>query len=162
MNMIALADSSWGIGLGTELLYNIPEDKAYFRTKTTGKTVIMGRITYESLPCGSLPDRKNIILTRNKDYRCSSDVTVCCSFDDLLNNINGQDSDDIFVIGGEQIYKLLEKYCSRAFVTKVLQDKPADKYLMNLDSSGKWQLCEESELKYYHDIPFRFCEYKKI
>ena len=65
MNMIAAADLEWGIGKGGDLLYNIPEDMRFFRETTSGKTVIMGRATLESLPGGKpLPKRRNIIISR--------------------------------------------------------------------------------------------------
>ena len=68
MQMIAAADRNWGIGLKNRLLVRIPSDMKFFRSETTGKTVIMGRKTLETFPGGKpLPDRRNIVLTRDMD-----------------------------------------------------------------------------------------------
>ena len=70
MNLIAAADAAFGIGNKGKLLISIPEDMKYFRAHTVGKTVIMGRKTLESFPNKKpLPDRRNIVLTRNPNYR---------------------------------------------------------------------------------------------
>ena len=63
MNIISAVDLNWGIGKGNDLLFDIPEDKSYFRETTLNKTVIMGRKTFQSLPFGALPKRRNIILS---------------------------------------------------------------------------------------------------
>lgn len=160
MIIIAAADLNNGIGFRNDLLYNIPEDKKFFREKTTGKTVIMGRKTYESLPFRPLPDRRNIILTENRSVSYEGAETVH-SIDELLSVISDIPEDDVFAAGGSEIYRLLEKYCSKAYITRIYCTKPADRYITDFDSSEFWKCAEMSELKEHNGIFFRFITYKK-
>lgn len=87
MNLIALVDKKWGIANKGRELVDIPEDKKLFREETYGKVVIMGRKTLEALPNQSaLVGRKNIVLTRNKDYE-AKDVCLCHSVEDVLEKV---------------------------------------------------------------------------
>ena len=111
MNLIALVDKKWGIANKGRELVDIPEDKKLFREETYGKVVIMGRKTLEALPNQSaLVGRKNIVLTRNKDYE-AKDVCLCHSVEDVLEKVKNVDSKDVYVIGGGQIYKEFLPYC---------------------------------------------------
>ena len=102
MNLIALVDKKWGIANKGRELVDIPEDKKLFREETYGKVVIMGRKTLEALPNQSaLVGRKNIVLTRNKDYE-AKDVCLCHSVEDVLEKVKNVDSKDVYVIGGGQ------------------------------------------------------------
>ncbi len=162
MNIIAAVDSSWGIGKDNQLLFDIPQDKKIFREKTTGKTIIMGRKTFESLPCGPLPDRKNIILTRSSDFDSLSGLTVCHSFEEIKNIIKNIDTDDIFVIGGEEIYRLFIPLCDTAYITKISSFSPADKHMINLDENNDWKCINCSEFYYFKNTAFRFAVYKRL
>ncbi|MDO5560175.1 MAG: dihydrofolate reductase [Oscillospiraceae bacterium] len=162
MNLIAAADSSWGIGLDGNLLYNIPADKSFFRSKTIGKTVVMGRRTYESLPSGSLPERRNIVLTRNPEYKGDENACICHSTKEILTILSRIPDDDIFIIGGEQVYSIFQSQCTHAFITKILTSSPADRHLINFDLSRDWTCISVSEVMHYGDIPFCFAEYYRI
>ncbi|KNY28226.1 dihydrofolate reductase [Pseudobacteroides cellulosolvens] len=164
MKAIVNVDLNWGIGCNGKLLVRIPEDMRFFKQTTLGKIVVMGRETFESLP-GGLPliDRTNIILSRNNDYNPSG-VIKCSSIFDLNLKLSQYNFDDVFVIGGETVYKQLLPFCSEAYVTKVQTKFGADKFFVNLDLEDDWELIEESDAKAYNDINFRFCRYinKKI
>ena len=87
MNLIAAVDLNWGIGYNCELLEKIPEDMKYFKEKTLGKVIVMGRTTFESLPNKKpLEQRINIVLTKNKNYNCEG-VILCYSLEELFNRI---------------------------------------------------------------------------
>ena len=161
MKAIVAVSSNLGIGYENDLLYNIPEDKKFFRSMTLGKVVVMGRKTLESMPGGKpLKDRTNIVLTRNTDY-APDGVTVCHGEDELLKHLESYESDDIMIIGGAEIYKLLLPYCDTAYVTKIKDEKPADKFFPDLDSDEDWVLAESSEEKEYEDIGYSFCTYRR-
>lgn len=160
MNLIVNVSQNWAIGKDNSLLFHLSQDMKFFKEHTSGKTVVMGRKTLESLPGGRpLPNRKNIILTRNSDYHPEG-VTVYNSIDEFI--ADNQDTNSIYVIGGESIYRDLLPYCTKAFVTKVdATVDDADAYMVDLDSHPDWEievLGEDLEEKGY---TFRFVTYKK-
>ncbi len=158
MNCIAAVDSNWGIGIDNRLLFHIPQDLHFFKEKTVGKTVIMGRNTLLSLPEQKpLANRRNIVLSTSLK---ENDFIVCKDLISLFEKIKGYDSDELFVIGGEQIYRLLLPYCSTAYITKVNAEKPANRFFKNLDLSENWEMTFRGETQVYNGIEFCFCEYK--
>ena len=107
MKLIASADKNWGIGFKNKLLVSIPTDMKFFRQTTTGKIVVMGRKTRESCPERlPLKNRTNIVLTGNKDYRVK-DAVIVHTLEELQEELKRYQSDDIYVIGGERIYRQL-------------------------------------------------------
>ena len=140
MNVIVAADKNWGIGKDNKLLVSIPSDMKFFRTQTTGKVVVMGRKTLESFPNGMpLKNRTNIVLTRNPDYEVKGGVVVH-SVEELLEVLKPYEEEDIYVIGGDSIYRLLLPYCRTAHVTKIDFAFEADTYFPNLDEDGSWEI----------------------
>ncbi len=161
MNLIVAVDKNWAIGKDNKLLVSIPDDMKFFRETTTGKVVVMGRKTLESFPGGKpLKNRVNIVLTRDSNYQVK-DAVVVHSKDELDKELKKYNPDDIFVIGGESIYKMLLDECSRAFVTYVDYSYDADTYFPNLDEKPEWKLAQESEEQTYYDIEFYFRTYTK-
>ena len=162
MNAITAVDKNWGIGYNGELLFNIPEDKKFFRNMTIGKTVIMGRKTFESLPNGkALQNRKNIVFTRNADYSADN-VVICHSVAELKKAVDGIDTNDVFIIGGAEIYKIMLSFCSVIYVTKIDAEKTADCFFPNIDKMYEWKLTDCSEIKEYEGIKYKFCTYTDI
>ena len=161
MNLIVAVDRNWAIGKDNKLLVSIPDDMKFFRETTTGKVVVMGRKTLESFPNGKpLKNRVNIVLTRDPKYSVDGAVIVH-SKEELDKELNKYESDDIYVIGGESIYRLLLDECDRAFVTYVDYSYDADTYFPNLDENPAWELVEESEEQVYFDITYTYRTYKK-
>lgn len=161
MKAIVAVSGDWGIGKDNDLLYNIPEDKKFFRSMTLGKVVVMGRKTLESMPGGKpLKDRTNIVLTRNSDYKPEG-VTVCKSKEELYTEIGKYNSNDVMVIGGAEIYSMLLDECDTAYITKIDDKKPADKFFPVLDKNTDWKMTECSEEKEYEGIRYKFCTYTK-
>lgn len=140
----------------------IPADMRYFKEKTTGKVIIMGRATLESLPGGkALKNRKNIVLSKRGRISCE-DVIVCHSLEELFVEVSGYSLEEIFVIGGEMIYSQLLQYCSEAYITKINKCYKADKYLPNLDNLKGWKCTSKSILERYDDLSFSFSVYKNM
>ena len=143
------------------MLVSIPDDMKFFRETTTGKVVVMGRKTLESFPNSKpLPNRVNIVLTRDAKYEAKGAIIVH-SKEELNEELKKYNSDDIYVIGGESIYRLMLDECDRAFVTYVDYSYDADTYFPNLDEMSDWKLAEESEEQTYYDIEFYFRTYTR-
>ncbi len=160
MNLIASVDADWGIGYQGQLLCHIPEDMRWFKEHTTGKVVVMGRATLESLPGGRpLPQRVNIVLTADNNFFAPG-CTVVRSPEQLLEELERYASDDIYVIGGASVYALLMPYCHYAYITKVEQRFPADRHLANLDQQPGWSLVSVSEEHQHEGLSYRFCRYQ--
>ncbi len=159
MKAIVAVDLNWGIGYKGELLQWIPEDLKFFKQKTLGKVVIMGRETFESLP-GKKPlkDRVNIVLSKNKDFS-NENLIICRSFDELFTVLANYATEDVFVIGGESIYSQLLPFCSEAYVTKINKTYLADKYFINIDELEAWEVVSTSEMKSYDNIQYSFVKY---
>ena len=161
MNLIAAVDKNWAIGYQNKLLTSIPEDMKFFRQTTTGKVVVMGRKTLESFP-GKKPlkNRTNIVLTKNPSYQAEGAIVVH-SDDELREELKKYDSEDIFVIGGESIYRQLLDECDKAYITKIEYAYTADAYFPNLDEKEEWKITAESEEHTCFDLEYFFLIYEK-
>ncbi|MHC1685393.1 MAG: dihydrofolate reductase [Clostridiaceae bacterium] len=105
------------IGKDNTLIWHLPNDLKYFKELTTGKTIIMGRKTFESLP-KILPNRKHVVLTRDKNYKVEDErVEIIYSVEELNKLKN--DSEEHFIIGGAEIYKLLMPLTDKMYITKI-------------------------------------------
>ena len=160
MNLIVNVSKNWAIGKGNSLLFHISQDMKFFKEHTTAKTVVMGRKTLESLPGSKpLPNRHNIVLTRNTDYKPQG-VTLYNSIDEFVKE--NKNNDDVYVIGGESIYRDLLPYCTKAYVTKVdATVEDADAYMVNLDSHPDWDIEAESDIFEEKGYSFKFVTDRK-
>lgn len=162
MNLIAAVDKNWAIGNKNALLVRIPADQKFFRETTTGKVVVMGRKTLESFPNGlPLKNRTNIVLTHEKDYKVSGAVVVN-TMEELHEELKKYADEDIYVIGGESIYKQLLDECDVAHITKIDFAYEADAYFPNLDEMPEWQITADSEEQTYFDLEYYFYKYEKV
>lgn len=161
MNLIAAVDKNWAIGLNNKLLVSIPMDMKFFRETTTGKVVVMGRKTLESFPNGlPLKNRTNIVLTANPDYHVK-DAIIVHSEDELREELKKYPSEDIYIIGGESIYRQFVDDCDVAHITKIDYAYEADAYFPNLDEKPEWEITADSDEETYFDLEFRFLKYEK-
>lgn len=161
MNLIAAVDKNWAIGKNNELLVSIPNDMKMFRQMTTGKVVVMGRKTLESFPNGlPLKNRVNIVLTKNQNYQVKGAIIVH-SVEEVLEELKKYDSEDVYVIGGEQIYRQMLPYCDTAHMTKIDHAYEADAYFPNLDEKEEWKITATSDEQTYFDLGILFCEIMK-
>ena len=161
MKAILAADKNWGIGYNNHLLVSIPSDMKFFRQTTTGKVVVMGRKTLESFPNGMpLKNRTNIVLTGNQNYQVK-DAIVVHSEDELMEELKKYETDDIYVIGGESVYRMMLPYCDTAYVTKIDRAFQADTFFPNLDEMDEWEMTEESEEQTCFALDFCFTKYER-
>ena len=161
MNMIAAVDSKWAIGNKNKLLISIPADMKMFRQETMGNVVVMGRKTLESFPGQKpLPKRTNIVLTEKKDYK-AGDAVVVHSIDELMEELKKYDTNDIYIIGGETIYRQMLPYADVCHITKIDREYEADAYFPNLDKDEEWEITAESDEQVYFDTTYAFIKYER-
>lgn len=161
MNIIVAADKNWAIGKDNKLLVSIPADMKFFRETTKGNIVVMGRKTLESFPQGQpLQKRVNIVISRNPDYQVKGAVVVH-SVEEALEECRKYEG-EIYVIGGESIYREMLPYCDTALVTKIDHAYAADTYFPNLDENPEWELTGETEEQTYFDLEYVFTKYERI
>ena len=161
MNCIVAVDENWAIGYKNELLVRIPADQKFFRQETTGKVVVLGRKTLETFPQGRpLPNRTNIIVSTKKDYEVK-DAIVVHSIEELLEELKKYDTKDVYIIGGDSIYKQMLPYCDTAHVTKIDRVYEADTYFPNLDEMDEWEITADSDEQVYFDLTYHFLKYER-
>lgn len=128
ISAIAAIGKNREIGKNNELLWKIPEDTKYFRDTTSGHPVIMGRKTWESMHSRALPNRTNIVVTRNPDFKAEGAIAVT-SVESAIAQAKGHPGDDeIFIIGGAEIYKLALPLTDRLYITMVNGTFDADAF----------------------------------
>lgn len=160
MNAIVIADQNWAIGRDGGLLVHLPGDLKYYRQKTIGKTIVVGRKTLESFPGGKpLPDRTNIVVTRNEDYEAPG-CTVCHSVAEVMGRLKGLKEDEIFIAGGAEIYRQFMDHCNVFYVTKIDDAFEADRYFPNLDEMG-YRITWESPVQEEKGISYQFLKYER-
>lgn len=166
LSMIVATDLDGAIGNKGDLLYHIPEDLKRFKELTTGHTIIMGRKTFESLPNQKpLPNRLNIIITRYPSIFMAEhkdEDIYSLSLDGLKSLIESCPNEEIFVIGGAEIYTQLMPYVDKIYLTKIYDnEKEADTFIDI--SFYKFKMVYKSKLKYNWDnedgIPYQFIDY---
>lgn len=163
MNIILAADRKWAIGKDNDLLIHLPGDLKYFKKMTTGKAVIMGRKTLESLPGGKpLPNRRNIILTRSKDFEVPG-AEVFHSIEDVLQLIKSGklESDETFIIGGAEIYKQMMPHCDKFYITKIDAELPADCYFVDLDQIEDLKITWRAPVEEYQGTKYQHVLYER-
>ena len=161
MNAIAAVDANWAIGNKNRLLTSIPADMKFFREKTMGHVVVMGRKTLESFPNGlPLKNRVNIVLTANRSYKVK-DAIIVHTKEELLEELKKYDSNELYVIGGGSIYEMLIPCCDTAYITKIDHVYAVDTYFPNLDQMDDWEMTEVSEEQTCFDLEYVFAKYER-
>lgn len=162
MKAIVAVDSNWAIGNKGQLLVSIPADqKDNFRRRTLDKTIVYGRKTLETFPQKVvLPKRRNIILSTKPDYKVNN-AEVAHSRQELLDLIQNENSDDVYIIGGATVYREFLDLCDTAIVTFIDKEYEADSYFPNLDKDDEWELTEESEEQIYFDLTYTYRIYTR-
>jgi dihydrofolate reductase len=126
ISIIAAIGKNNELGKKNELLWSLPADMKHFKETTSGHTVIMGQKTYESIG-RPLPNRKNIVLTKDANFKADG-VQISNSLEDTLNSLKNSE-EEVFVIGGGQIYKQSLDYADKLYITHVdMEDKDADTF----------------------------------
>ena len=157
ISIIAAVARNRAIGKDNKLLYWLPDDLKRFKALTTGHTIIMGRRTFESLPKGALPNRRNIVLSRTVHDFPGCDVYT--SLDEALKHCS--DEEDIYIIGGANVYAQAIDRADRLRLTEI-DDTPdgADAFFPEY---GGWRETwrEEHAIDEKHDYRFAFVDYAK-
>ena len=162
MNLIVAVDENWAIGNGNKLLVSIPQDMKFFRETTMGKVVVLGRKTLETFPGGQpLKKRTNIVITRDPNYEVKDSIVVH-SVEEALEELKKYDEEDIYVIGGDSIYKQMLPYCKLAHITRIHHAYEADTYFPNLDEMEDWEITGISDEQTYFDLEYEFVRYERV
>ena len=148
ISLIAAVAKNGVIGNKNDLLWYLPEDLKHFKDVTAGKTVIMGRKTFESIFARikkPLPNRTNVVITRQTDIKLPEGVKVCSTIEDALRSYGGA---DIFIIGGGEIYKQTIDKADKLYITHVDGDYTGDALFPAIDPK-KWHLASEEKHEGY-------------
>lgn len=137
VSLIAAMTHSGVIGRQNQLPWNIPEELQYFKSMTVGKTVVMGRKTFESIG-RPLPKRRNLILTQQQDFNPEG-CEVCHSVEAVVDCV--RDEEELMVIGGAQVYQAFLPIATRVYRSLIAGDYTGDTYFPELDSS--WRVVSE-------------------
>ena len=161
MKLIVAVASNWAIGNKGQRLVSIPADQKNFRNETINKTIVFGRKTLETFPQKVvLPERNSIILSTKKDFRVK-DAAVVHSRQELLDLVSDLDTDEVYIIGGESVYREFIDLCDTAIVTFIDKEFEADTYFPNLDKDPDWEMTDESDEQVYFDLTYTYRTYKK-
>lgn len=174
-SIVVAIDQNKGIGKSGQLPWHIPADLKYFKNLTTKledpsmqNAVVMGRKTWESIPekFRPLPDRINIVLTRDKNYDVPPNVLLYHSFDQMLDGLSDDTYtsiiENVFVIGGQQIFEEAVNHdeCHSLWVTHILQEYPCDTYFPSFE--GQFTLVDAKDMVTDEGVVLEFAHYQKI
>ena len=158
--IVAIAENG-AIGYKGDLVYHLSADLKRFKALTTGHTVLMGRKTFESLPKGALPNRRNIVLTRTSGTIFPG-TEVYSSFNDALANCSPDEK--VYVMGGAQIYAQALPLAQELEIT-LIHDIPvmADTYFPDYLADGSWKLIsrEDHDPDEKNPYPYSFLTYRR-
>ena len=156
ISLMVAHDPSYVIGKDNKLPWHIPEDLAYFKKHTVGKGMVMGRNTYESIG-RPLPKRRNIIVTRNKDYQAEG-ADVVYTIEDAIRLAESV-HEEVMVIGGEQIFRSVLPIADRLYITLIHKNFEGDTYFP--EYGDEWKLVSESAQQLSGDIPFSYLVFER-
>jgi len=160
LTLIAAVARNGAIGFKNKLLYWLPGDLKRFKALTTGHTIVMGRRTFESLPKGALPNRRNIVLTRNTSFTAAG-VETFPSLETALASC--RPDEEVFIIGGASVYAEALPLANRLCLTLVEDTPPeADAFFPVIDTN-EWQVVAEEahEADERHAQTYRFVDYER-
>ena len=141
------------IGRNNGLLCHLPADLKHFKELTSGHTVVMGRKTFEALPKGALPNRKNIVLTRNKVLSFDN-CLIYSSLSEVIDN--EKDNDEVFIIGGGELYRQSLLLATKLYLTKIHAEfENADTFFPEIDYS-EWVEVSREEHKADEKNPYDY------
>lgn len=155
----AIADNN-AIGKNRQLLWRMPADMRRFKDLTTGHAVIMGRKTFESLPKGCLPNRKNVILTTMPE----ADFVNCFACESMGTALDiCEKEDEIFIIGGALVYRQALRIADRMYITRIHHEFPEADTFFPVVNWDQWEEVEREEFE-AHDknpYPYTFITYQR-
>ena len=160
ISLIVAASENNAIGKNNRLLWKLPNDLKFFKNKTWGMTVIMGRKTYESVD-NPLPGRINIVITKQENWKAAN-VWVAKDLDNALKQAATTNCKEIFIIGGGEIYKQSMSIANRIYMTRVHAVLEGDTFFPVIDEN-KWQLTANIDLEAdeKHQYAYSFQEWER-
>ena len=163
ISLIVAVTENMVIGKDNKLAWHLPDDMNYFSNMTKGHSIIMGRKNWESIPekYRPLPDRKNIIVTRNNNFKYNGAIIVN-SIEKAIEEARSSEDEEIFIIGGGEIYKLGFKYVDKLYITEINAEVKGNTYFPEWDKKY-WneisRISHPSDKK--HPYSFDYVIYKK-
>jgi dihydrofolate reductase len=151
ISLIAAMAANRAIGLDNGLPWHLPEDLRRFKRLTMGHVMIMGRRTFDSIGKRPLPGRPTIVITRQEGYAAPG-VTVAHSVDEALALAQG---DEVFVAGGEEIFRLTIGRADRLYLTRIHAELPGDTWFPEFDER-EWRLVEREDREPAGEVPFAY------
>ncbi len=139
--LVAARSENNVIGNGSEVPWHLPADLKFFKQLTTGHTIVMGRNTFDTL-AKPLPNRRTIVLTRSRAYR-QAGIDVAHSFETAFDLADPGDGEEVFIVGGEEIYRMALPYAQRMYLTRVHTIVPGDAFFPEF-SDDEWELTENA------------------
>ena len=160
ITIIAAVASNNAIGRNNQLIYWLPNDLRRFKQLTTGNTIIMGRRTFESLPKGALPNRRNLVLSRTATADDCPGCEVCRSLDEAIRLC--RNDENIFIIGGATVYRDALPLADRLCLT-LIDDTPTDADVFFPDFNDNWTEVwrEDHTIDEKHNYPYSFVDYER-
>jgi len=161
ISIIVAASKNLVIGKNGDLPWHLPSDLKYFKEKTTNSTVVMGRNCWDSIPdkYKPLPNRKNIVITRTN--LVLNGATIKNNLNDYLDElINDGLDNEVFIIGGAQIYNECFKFAHKLYFTNINSEIEGDVYLKGFDAN-EWLLNSETDYMNENGYEFKFQVYLK-
>lgn len=164
MEFIVAVDENWGIGKDGGMLDHLPKDLAFFKRKTTGHVIVMGRKTLESFPGGKpLLDRLNIVLTQQVEFDAPEGVVQVHSLPELARTLRALGRDDVYLVGGASVYARLKDVCKGGYVTHIRHAYDgAEVFFPDLSRDDRWELAETIAHAEDHDKALDFCYYRNL
>lgn len=156
--LIAAMANNRAIGIENRLPWRLPDDLQHFKRLTLGKTIVMGRKTWESLP-GLLPDRQHVVISRNPGYQASGAVVVN-SIEHATRLLN--EEEDLLVVGGANLYQQTLPLADRMHLTEVNMEVEGDAFFPDINASEWLEISREHHpADDRHKVDFDFVEYQK-
>ncbi|MFJ9461840.1 dihydrofolate reductase [Viridibacillus arvi] len=157
ISLIVAHDENNVIGLNNAMPWHLPGDLAYFKRTTMGKPMIMGRKTFESIG-KPLPGRTNIVITRDEEY-AREGIVIVHSLEEALAQAE-KESEEIMIIGGEQIFRMTLPMANRLYVTKIEKQYEGDTFFPSY--GDEWQVVSQSDVNETEDgLKFTYLVYER-
>ncbi|MEC5216804.1 dihydrofolate reductase [Actimicrobium sp. GrIS 1.19] len=156
LTLIVATDAAGGIGINNTLPWKLPEDLAHFKRTTTGHPILMGRKTFESIG-RALPNRRNIVVSRNPDWRHDGVETALS----LQAGLNLCDGDAVFVIGGAELYRLALPLAQRLIVTEIAARFDCDAFFPAIEAEQWAETAREQHHATTQQLDFSFVTYQR-
>ena len=158
LSIIAAISKNYIIGYKQKMPWHLPPDLQYFKQKTMGHYILMGRTTYESLP-HKLEGRKHLVLSHSK-HKESSGVEWFTAFSEAVQYAKSKGEDELFIIGGATIFSSVIHLVDYLYITDIEKKYEGDSFFPRIEPR-MWQCVHVSPLQKYNETNFRFKKYQK-